>query len=96
MKWAEVKYLPWRNRNAAVEAAMRAFLAKRPASAEPLSTKQLAAEIAPDDHDKALDAVLTKMAKWMGAKIATNDGPAFQAYGKTFKRWRWHGQLKGE
>lgn len=34
----------------------------------------------------------SKLAKGMGPRYATHDGPTFTFMGKTGRRWQWHGQ----
>lgn len=88
MNWNETRKLPWKSRNAAVEAALRGLLAARLASLPALSTRELAAALGGDDD---LAGVLSKLAPWMG-KLATHDGPKFKAFGRIMTRWQWRGQ----
>jgi hypothetical protein len=89
--------IDWRKRNAAVEAALREYLASVPRGTV-LSTQALAealhAKAFPFTaglNEKSLGSVLTKLAPWMGVH-ATHDGEKFFAYGRQNVRWRWHGQ----
>jgi hypothetical protein len=90
MKWAETKRLKWKDRNAAVEAALRVFLNARAASLPALSTRELALALDPQS-DKELSKVLLKLAPWMGV-LATHDGAVFFAHGRKMQRWQWRGQ----
>jgi len=90
MRWAEVKDLKWKDRNAAVEAALRQFLNARLATLPALGTVELAETLSPGDG-KELSKVLLKLAPWMG-KLATHSGAVFYAHGRRMQRWQWHGQ----
>ena len=90
MKWDETKRLKWKDRNAAVEAALRVFLNARAASLPLLGTRELAMALDPAS-DAELPKVLLKLAPWMG-KLATHDGAVFFAHGRKMQRWQWHGQ----
>jgi hypothetical protein len=92
--------IDWRKRNAAIEAALREYLASVPRGTV-LSTKDLAAYVhemlrlqngAMSLDEKKTGTVLTKLAPWMGKQIATHDGEIFFTFGKQNQRWRWHGQ----
>lgn len=91
--WPRVSKLNWRARNAAVEAALRTYLALAP-DTEVLTTMELAEKLAGPDDAKAVATILSKLAKWMPKALATHDGETFRAYGKLNKRWRWHGQAQ--
>jgi hypothetical protein len=90
MKWSDIKDLKWKDRNAAVEAALRAFLTARLETLPPLSTTDLANALSPGDS-KEIAKVLVKLAPWMGA-LATHDGAVFFAHGRKMQRWQWRGQ----
>lgn len=89
----------WRERNAAIEAAARDYLAKAdPRFIAPLGTFELAEKlsvdpgIAPFNLDAgSISKVLARMAPHMGA-IARHDGPEIVRYGRTWKRWQWYPQ----
>lgn len=88
--------LPWRERNAALEAETRAFLGRRAASAYPLTTMQISAFLVSDTGDTPkLASILTRLAPHMQG-FATHDGEPVMRYGRTWQRWQWRGQYKGE
>ncbi len=90
--WDVARRLKWRDRNRAVENALRAYLGAQPVSVV-LSTKALAEALTPGgSKDEQLLTILSKQAPWMG-KLATHDGPEFKSYGKVMRRWQWRGQL---
>lgn len=96
LNWPRVSTLPWRERNALVEAAVRECLADAYGSG---STEQLAVAISPnshwgDDHAK-IAKLLARLAPHIGPPLATHDGETVTRNGKTWRRWRWHGQRGG-
>ena len=97
LDWAGVKGLPWRQRNAAIEAALRACLGRMKAGAV-MSTFDLAGIMDPAltkaDRGK-LAQLLSRMAPYV-EPLATHDGETIIRYGRRWKRWQWHEQRKGE
>jgi hypothetical protein len=97
LNWAQAKALPWRQRNASVEAATRACLGRLPATST-LSTWDMAALLDPlilkEDRAK-LAQILARMAPYL-EPLASHDGAAIIRYGRRWKRWQWHGQCKTE
>ena len=98
LNWAQAKALPWRQRNASVEAATRACLGRLPQGTV-LSTWDLAVKLLPlkaelEDARK-LSQLLSRMAPYV-EPLATHDGETIIRYGRRWKRWQWHEQRKGE
>lgn len=96
--WEGVKAMPWRQRNAAVETAVRLLLGRTSASLV-FSTWELAAKLLPAGADKdeagRLSQLLSRMAKYL-TPLATHDGETIVRYGRRWRRWQWHGQRRGE
>jgi hypothetical protein len=94
--WLQAKALPWRQRNAAVEAATRTYLGRVPEGTV-LSTWDLAAKLLPFKAEledaRRLSQLLSRMAPYV-KPLATHDGETIVRYGRRWKRWQWHGQLK--
>lgn len=90
LNWPVVSSMPWRQRNAAVEAAVRELLGQKLASDPPWSTFELAHFLTLQDDPK-LAQLLSKLARYMQG-YATHDGEKIVRYGKQWQRWRWHGQ----
>ena len=102
LDWMNVRKLSWRARYAQVQLAARAYLDGISAGFS-CQTFDVAKGIWPQGRDVAfkqhmdeLCHVLTKTAPHIGAAYATHDGETIKRYGKTWRRWRWHGQAKVE
>lgn len=101
LNWGNVKAMPWRQRNASVEVALKIFLGQMPAtltfSTMELAARLVGAEIAedkrPDETAAAVAKLLSRMAPYM-APLASHDGETIIRYGRKRRRWRWHGQAK--
>lgn len=106
LDWMAVSKLPWRQRNAHVERAVRTYLADKRYRGVNMGSIELAYALLGYDtaHDgrplpsslegknaAKLATLLTKMAPYMGP-LATHDGEAIRHFGKLGRRWRWHGQ----
>lgn len=93
LDWPKIASLPWKARRAAVEAAAREYLTGHSGA---FGTRELAALLYPghklDGHWNAIASELSKIAKYLGSPWVTHDGEEFKAYGRTNRRWRWHGQ----
>jgi hypothetical protein len=96
--WLTVRKLSWRARYAQVQLAARAYLdlISRPHTCD---TFDVAKGIWPQGRDVSfkrnmdeLCHVLTRIAPYIGTAYATHDGETIKRYGKTWRRWRWHGQ----
>lgn len=94
IEWLKVAALPWRQRNAEVERALREFLADE---AGTFATFDLACRLWPQGLQPAnasqvtkLAQLLTRLAPYMGP-LATHDGETITRYRKRWRRWRWHG-----
>ena len=95
MIWDNVKDVPWRTRNAAVERALKLHLGQKPSHVV-LSSYELAAELDPTLDKQAtgkLAQLLARMAPFM-EPLATHDGAMIYRYGRAWRRWQWHGQYK--
>lgn len=86
---AQTLALPWRQRNAAIEAAARDYLGRQ---VQTFSTYALAQGIAQPDVVAKVSQILSKLAPYM-QHHASHDGEEIRRYGKTWRRWRWHGQM---
>lgn len=85
--WEHAKQLPWRQRNAAVEAALRYFLSRcEPRTVAPLSTMELAEKLG---GDSKLAQLLTRLAPYL-SPLARHDGETIMRYGRRWKRWQWY------
>lgn len=91
--WGKTSQLSRPYRVAKVEGAARALVTERGADALPLSTADLAALLAPPEHQGWVMDILSKVARY-ATGFAHHDGEAFSRFGRTMKRWRWY--LKGE
>lgn len=57
-----------------------------------VDTAQMLTEIWPDSlHRQDISRIALQIAK-KSPRLATHDGETFEAYGRTNRRWRWHGQ----
>lgn len=93
MKFSDIKGLAWRERNAAIEAALRVYLGSQPAGLT-FESFALAQALDPDgsreDHG-ALSKIMVRLAPYLPG-LASHDGAAITRYGKSWRRWQWHGQ----
>lgn len=93
MKFSDIKGLAWRERNAAIEAALRVYLGSQPAGLT-FESFALAQALDPDgsreDHG-ALSKIMVRLAPYLPG-LASHDGAAIARYGKSWRRWQWHGQ----
>jgi hypothetical protein len=89
MIWSEARLMPWKQRNAALEAAVRELLAERPADAPALTTRDLALLIDSNADDTML-TTLTKFAKWL--PLAEQNGREYIAFGRKMRGYTWKGQ----
>lgn len=102
LDWPVVSALPWRQRNAHVECAIRTYLAAKLPDFV-ISSMNLAQQLCPFDTCPGwygitygtgiaeLAQTLAKMAPYMGP-LATHDGEVIYRYGRQWRRWQWHGQ----
>lgn len=105
LDWPTVSKLPWRQRNAHIERAVRTLLCGDwrgvTCSTMDLARKLLGHDTSHDgvpakgspEHELAttLARTLAKMAPYMGA-LATHDGEEIFRYGRKWRRWQWRGQ----
>lgn len=89
MNWNQIFELPWRQRDARIETAVRQFLADK---SEVFTTFTLAMRLA-DGQDCAprIMSRLSVMAPYL-APFARHDGEEFKKFGRTMRRWNWYGQ----
>lgn len=99
--WDVAKKMPWRLRNAMVEAEVRAILQGMHESAV-LSTLELATFVVgakyvggtgPERPVVEAAQLLSRMAPHLPA-LATHDGEEIIRYGRRWRRWQWHGQRR--
>lgn len=93
LNFATLKACPWRQRNAAIEAAARAKLGQI-ARGETLTSFDFAGILDPnaEKEDRAkLAQILSRMAPFLGG-LATHDGEKIIRFGRQWQRWNWHGQ----
>lgn len=98
LDWPRVSTLPWRERNTLVEAAVREYLVQ--SCHEILDSAEIAFELWPSSRPSwhhlevsGLTRLLTRLAPHMHG-LATHDGETITCNGKTWRRWRWHGQKR--
>lgn len=94
LDFAAVSKLPWKHRNAAIEAALRTYLSLRYDKMQALDTYSLASRLdnATSKEQRAkLAQILARMAPYM-LPFATHDGESIKRYGRVWRRWLWHGQ----
>lgn len=90
--WEQVFKLPWRTRDAQIEAAVRAVLKEYPPD-KAFSASELAVMLSPTDtaYRGPLMARLGTMAPYL-APLVRHDGPEFVRFGRKMRRWNWYGQ----
>lgn len=94
--WKEVATWQWQRRNLAVWDAVTDLLRNR-SPLPALSTIELANLLAGDGEAGALASVLTRSTvKLVKKEMVTQDGEEYEAYGKKYRRYRWHGQKTKE
>lgn len=107
LDWPRVKELHWKQRKAAIVAALREYLTARGANELPLSTMALAGELCPEDKCAgwyaityqtgiaALAKELSKLAPYQ-EPFARHDGEKIIRWGRQWQRWNWYGQGEGK
>jgi hypothetical protein len=91
--WEQVFKLPWKARDAQIEAAIRFVLKDRTGV---LSTKELVLALSPIDetYRQQLMGRLGIMAPYL-APLVRHDGEEFVRFGRKMRRWNWYGQKEG-
>jgi len=92
VNWGHLEAIPaGKKRNAVISAAVVAFLSDRRRDDPVVTTLELAHMLCPENAS-AFGKLLVRLAgEDQMLPYATHDGDAGKRYGKTFVRWRWHG-----